>query len=87
MAQLRHGRIVSVYGAGETSGGLLYFVMECVDGTDVHRLVKERGPLEPSEALRITVAVCDALACAHAHGIIHRDIKPSNIMLDESQLP
>ena len=84
MAQLRHGGIVSVYGAGETSGGLLYFVMECVDGTDVQRLVKERGPLESSEALRITVAVCEALACAHARGIIHRDIKPSNIILGES---
>ena len=82
MAQLQHPGIVAVFDAGTTSGGLLYFVMECVTGTDVHRLLSERGRLDPAEALRITSAVCDALGYAHEHGIIHRDIKPSNIMLD-----
>jgi len=82
MAQLQHPNIVAVFDAGTTPGDLLYFVMECMTGTDVQQLVKERGRLDPGEALRITSSVCDALAYAHAHGIIHRDIKPSNIMLD-----
>ncbi|MEO6740662.1 MAG: bifunctional serine/threonine-protein kinase/formylglycine-generating enzyme family protein [Chthoniobacteraceae bacterium] len=82
MAQLKHHGIVSVYENGQTAEGLLYFVMEYVDGTDVCRLVKELGRVDPSEALRITGAVCDALAYAHSQGIIHRDIKPSNIVLD-----
>ncbi len=82
MAHLQHPGIVAVHDAGETPGGLLYFIMECVEGTDVQRLVNERKRLDPSEALRIASAVCDALAYAHAHGVIHRDIKPSNIMLD-----
>ena len=82
MAQLRHNGIVAVYDSGQTAEGLHYFVMEYVDGTDVHQLVKERGRLEPSEALRIAGAVCEALAYAHSQGIIHRDIKPANIVLD-----
>ncbi len=82
MAHLKHPGIVAVYDAGETPGGLLYFVMECIEGTDVHRLLAERGRVEPGEALRITAAVCDALAYAHNHGVIHRDIKPSNIMIE-----
>jgi tRNA A-37 threonylcarbamoyl transferase component Bud32 len=82
MAQLKHPGIIAVYDAGETPGGLFYFIMECVEGTDVQQLIAERGRFDPGEALRITAAVCDALACAHRHGVVHRDIKPSNIMLD-----
>ena len=84
MAHLQHPGIVTVHDAGETPGGLLYFIMECVEGTDVQRLLTERGRLTPGEALRITSHVCDALAYAHGHGVIHRDIKPSNIMLNEA---
>ena len=82
MAQLKHPGIVAVYDAGETSGGLLYFIMEYIEGTDVQRLVNEHGRIEPQEALRIACAVCNALGYAHAHGVIHRDIKPSNIMIE-----
>ena len=82
MAHLKHPGIVAVHDAGETSGGLLYFVMECIEGTDVQRLVNEHGRIEPGEALRITSHVCAALGYAHAHGVIHRDIKPSNIMIE-----
>ena len=82
MAQLKHNGIVAVFDSGETAGGLLYFVMEYVDGTDVHRLVTERGCLEVAEAVRIASAVCDALAYAHSQGVVHRDITPANIMLD-----
>lgn len=52
MAQLRHNGIVAVYDSGQTAEGLHYFVMEYVDGTDVHRLVKERGRIEPSDVAR-----------------------------------
>ena len=82
MAQLKHPGIVAVYDAGTTPGGLLYFIMECIEGTDVQKLVSERGRIEVGEALRITDHVCNALGYAHAHGVIHRDIKPSNIMIE-----
>ncbi len=82
MAQLSHPGIVAVHDAGETADGLLYFVMEFIEGSDVAQLIAREGKLEPQRALKITVDVLDALAFAHEEGIIHRDIKPSNIMLD-----
>ncbi|MBE2283895.1 MAG: protein kinase [Prosthecobacter sp.] len=98
MAKFKHPGIVTVYEAGEAElqgqdsqgaarqesqgGKLLYFVMEFIEGTDVAQLVATHGQLPPQEAIRITTAVCDALAYAHARGVVHRDIKPSNIMID-----
>ncbi|WP_395744232.1 serine/threonine-protein kinase [Prosthecobacter sp.] len=82
MARLSHPNIITVHDAGATSNGLLYFVMEYVDGTDLARLIARDGPLAPRRAADITISVCEALSFAHAMGIIHRDIKPSNIMID-----
>ncbi|MBP7951535.1 MAG: serine/threonine protein kinase [Verrucomicrobiales bacterium] len=82
MARLPHPGIVTVHDAGETASGLLYFVMEFIEGTDLARLLESEGKVAPRRALAITGAVLDALAFAHEEGIIHRDLKPSNIMLD-----
>ncbi|MCB1242482.1 MAG: protein kinase [Verrucomicrobiales bacterium] len=82
MARLSHPNIVAVFEAGETTGGLLYFVMEFIEGIDVARLLAEEGKIEPARALGIVTSVCEALAFAHEEGLIHRDIKPSNIMID-----
>lgn len=82
MARFAHPGIVSVYDAGETADGLLYFVMEFIDGTDVQRMLTAQRHLSPEQALTITGQVCDALDYAHRRGVIHRDIKPSNIMVD-----
>lgn len=81
MARLDHPGIVHVHDFGETDKGLLYFVMEFIEGSDVQDLLSAQGALTPAYALPITLHVCDALAYAHAHGVIHRDIKPANIML------
>ncbi len=82
LARLTHPNIVGIHEAGETTDGLLYLVMEFIDGTDVGQLIASEGVVEPLRAIQITSAVCEALAFAHGEGIIHRDIKPSNIMLD-----
>jgi len=82
MARLNHPGIISVYDAGETPGGLLYIVMEYVEGTDVHEMIRASGRLPAEHAHAITAHVCDALAYAHANGLIHRDIEPANIMVD-----
>ena len=64
------------------AGGLLYFVMEYVDGVNLRQL-EPAGRLAPREALAIVPQICDALQYAHDEGIVHRDIKPENILLDQ----
>ena len=81
MARLNHPGIVHVHDFGETTDGLLYFVMEFVEGTDVQQLLLQQRQLPPSYALPIAAHVCDALSYAHTHGVTHRDIKPANVML------
>jgi serine/threonine-protein kinase len=58
--------------------GCAYIVMEYVDG----RSLAGQLPVTPSRALDIARGICDAVACAHRHGLVHRDLKPENILLD-----
>jgi predicted Ser/Thr protein kinase len=80
LARLNHPHIVAVYDFGQ-AGGLHYFIMEYVDGTDL-RQVERTGVLSPTQALAIIPQICEALQFAHSKGIVHRDIKPENILLD-----
>ncbi len=59
-----------------------FFSMEFVDGESLQNLVKQRGRLEPKEAVSLVLQAARGLAFAHEHGIIHRDIKPDNLMLN-----
>jgi serine/threonine-protein kinase len=79
-ARLSHPNIVSVYDSGR-DGTERYFVMEYVPGKSLAELLRERGRLEAGEAVGITSQIANALAAAHAAGIIHRDIKPGNVMV------
>jgi serine/threonine protein kinase len=83
LAQLSHPGIVQVYDSGQTADGRWYFMMEFVDGTSLQNLIAQRV-LTSAQALAIVAQVCDALACAHAQGIVHRDIKPANILVDST---
>lgn len=80
MASLNHPGIVSVFDYGETAEGLLYIVMEHVDGPDLMELIRS-GQVTQDLALRLLPQVCDALQFAHEKGIVHRDVKPSNILV------
>jgi hypothetical protein len=82
MARLSHTGIVNVHDAGETAGGLLYFVMEHVEGQDLAHEIADRAPLPQAEVRLIAMQVCEALGYLHGNGVIHRDIKPANILLD-----
>ncbi|WP_395753032.1 protein kinase domain-containing protein [Prosthecobacter sp.] len=82
MAKMNHPSIVNVYDFGETRSGLLFIVMEFIDGTDVSKMIISQGKLPEEYALSITAHVCDALNYAHRNGVIHRDIKPANILIN-----
>ncbi|MCB1092058.1 MAG: serine/threonine protein kinase, partial [Verrucomicrobiae bacterium] len=81
MARLNHPNIVQIYDFGTTAGGHHYFVMEYVDGTDLHRLI-HGGGLDATGALNAVSQICDALEYAHGEGFVHRDIKPANIFVN-----
>jgi len=76
---LNHPNIVTVH-AVEQQGDTAFIVMEHVEGVPLHRAIPEGG-LPPAEALRHAIGLADALAAAHAHGVVHRDIKPANVIV------
>jgi serine/threonine-protein kinase len=78
-AQLQHPHIVPLLAAGD-SHGLLWFSMPYIDGESLRGALARRGRLAPRDVVRILHDVVDALAYAHARGVVHRDIKPDNIL-------
>lgn len=77
-AKLDHPNVCAIYEVNDT--GLPFIVMPFIEGESLDRRMK-RQKLDPSEALSIGTQVADALAEAHAQGVIHRDIKPANIII------
>jgi serine/threonine protein kinase/tetratricopeptide (TPR) repeat protein len=79
-AALSHPHIVTVHDIA-TDGGTDFIVMELVSGQPLSRSIPEGG-LPVGGALRVAVQVADALAAAHARGVVHRDLKPANVVID-----
>ena len=80
VAQLHHPNIVPLYDSGE-SNGALYYVMPHESGASLRDRIATERRLPVDDVVAIVHDVCDALAYAHARGIVHRDIKPGNILL------
>ncbi|HEX7604545.1 MAG TPA: cyclic nucleotide-binding domain-containing protein [Polyangiaceae bacterium] len=86
-AQLDHPNVVPVYDVGERDGAL-YFTMKLVDGRTMKDIIRalEDGPMDPNvlfNLLDVVIKVCDALAFAHARGVVHCDVKPANVMVGD----
>jgi serine/threonine-protein kinase len=81
-ARLSHPGVVAVFDQGEDEG-LLYLAMEYLQGRTLREVLGELGVLTPGEALDVVEPALDALAAAHAAGIVHRDVKPENVLLTD----
>jgi serine/threonine protein kinase len=79
LAQLEHPGIVPVHDVGTLPDGRVYYTMKFVRGLRLDDYIVQLGSL--SQRLRLFLRVCDAVAFAHARGVLHRDLKPANIMV------
>jgi len=82
-AQLVHPNIIQIYSIGEHKG-LHYIAMEYVEGKSVGDMLREKSPMDVTEAANIIAQALKGLARAHSMKIIHRDIKPDNLMVNKS---
>ncbi|HEU0168172.1 MAG TPA: protein kinase [Chloroflexota bacterium] len=83
VGRLNHRNIVTIYDGGEDRGQP-FLVMEPVDGESLAQLIRRESPLPQEQAVELAVQIADALAYAHAQGLIHRDVKPQNVLLDRA---
>jgi WD40 repeat protein/tRNA A-37 threonylcarbamoyl transferase component Bud32 len=80
-AAVSHDHVVAIH-AVEDAGQVPYLVMNYVAGISLEDRIKQGGPLELKEILRIGLQAACGLAAAHAQGLVHRDVKPANILLE-----
>ena len=79
-ARLQHPHILPLHDSGEAQG-FLYYVMPFVDGENLRGRLTRHGELPIHDAVKLLTEVADAIAYAHAQGVVHRDIKPDNVLL------
>ncbi|WP_053334201.1 protein kinase domain-containing protein [Gemmatimonas phototrophica] len=82
VARLQHPNIVTVYAVKRLNDGGLALVMQLVPGRTLKQAIQDDGPFEPERAERVIKDIAEALAFAHANGVVHRDVKPENVFMD-----
>lgn len=79
--RFRHPNAVTVYDLRTSPDGMIYLVMEYVEGRTLDAELKQRGRFSPAAAFRVLEPIMSVLNAAHAMGVVHRDLKPENIMI------
>ncbi len=79
--RLQHANAVTVTDFGSTSDGLVYIVMELLEGRTLRDVLAREAPLDVARAVSIMLQISSAVAAAHNAGVIHRDLKPANIFV------
>jgi eukaryotic-like serine/threonine-protein kinase len=80
-SRISHPNAISVTDIGEDENGIVFLVMEYLSGKTLKQVIRDEGPLPLPRIVEITRQIGDALAAAHAQGVVHRDLKSDNIML------
>jgi eukaryotic-like serine/threonine-protein kinase len=83
VARLKSRHVVQVFDVGRLDDGVPFIVMEYLEGQDLEELVTAQSVIDPGTAVSFVMQAMEALAEAHAAGIVHRDIKPANMFLTE----
>ena len=83
VAAVSHERVVPIYAVDEHRG-LPYIVMKYIPGASLSKRLESEGPLDTCGVTRLGLQVAEALAAAHAQGIVHRDVKPANVILENT---
>ncbi len=80
-ARLHHPNAVIIYDFGVSDEGLMYLVMELLEGKSLREVLAVQGKLASTKVYKIISQICDALDEAHACNVVHRDLKPDNIVV------
>ena len=80
-SRIDHPNVLRILDFGQEPTGLLYIVMEFLEGRDLHEVIEQEGPLSLGRLAPIAMQICAGLSVAHDTGIVHRDIKPENVIL------
>lgn len=83
--RLNHPNTIRLYDFGEAQNGLVYVVMELLEGADLKEIIAQEGPLSVGRAVDLTLQMLDGLGEAHDQDFVHRDLKPSNLFITSSR--
>lgn len=81
VSQLRHPHTITLYDYGQTENGLVFMVLEFLDGEELSEQIQSRGAIPAPRAAHIFIQVLKSLSEAHRRGLVHRDLKPENIFI------